>query len=154
MTNDRNQYNIDETTSRTSTSTTSSRSSSSTSSSTSTSSTASSIYTHPGVYISLTGEQWEELAEYYEKCVGSPMTFPMLEELKDYVAYGMEYGLIRLAMRETALARRPSWHYLNAILEGCMADLALTEADFRSRKRHFQYKKSHPWDDSPWEPHQ
>lgn len=136
MTGNRNTFNIDSTPRRTSTS--SSTSSSSTRTTTTTTSTSTGgIHTDPGVYI-LTVEQWEELADYYERCIGSPMTQPMLEELRDLNEMNrIHYEVFRIAMRETAFARRPSWHYFFAILDRCVGDEIETIEDWHAAKTEY-----------------
>lgn len=115
--------------------------SSSSSSTTTTSSTGGGVTTAPGVRI--TDDQWDEIASYYERCIGVPITLPMGEEIREYNEhYGIGYDVIRMAIRETGMARRPSPRYLLAILDRCACEEVTTLAEWRAAKAAFRSEKA------------
>ena len=72
---------------------------------------------------------------YYERCLGTPLPFPVAEEMREYNEYHeMRYELFRLAMRETAMAPKPTARYYLAILDRCACEEVLTELDWRASK--------------------
>ncbi len=89
----------------TSTTTTSSNSSITSSSSTS------SIYTVPGVQ-----EDYQAIKEGYLSCIGD-LKASVAWYIEGLISWGMEADVILNAIQETGWARKPSPHYMRAILE-------------------------------------
>lgn len=105
MTQNRN--GIEKTTSTTKTSSTTSRSTSSTSST--------SRYTEPGV---LSAEHdLMVIKEAYQSCIGPEIKAAVAYYIERLLEDGMKADVIIHAIEETGWARKPSPHYMRAILE-------------------------------------
>ena len=108
-------------------------------------SSSSSIYTEPGVSI-LSREQWEQLAEYYEGCVGSPITLPMANYIKEAnIEGGIHFEVFMEALTETGMARKPSGHYFRAIIERAIGDGIETIEDWKKVKHEYRQGKPKWW---------
>jgi len=125
--------------------TTTSTSSSTSSSSSSTSTTTTGRSTLIGV---LNNDQWDELARYFEACIGTALTPPVVAMIKEANSvYSISYDVIRACITETGFARRPTPNYFRAILDRCECDQIETLADWKAAKAEFTARKAKykPW---------
>ena len=158
MTEDRHQYNNSFPEGNESSRISSSRSSSMSSrrmssSSSSTTTTTTTIHTDPGVsykdeHVFVTEEQWENLARYYEDCIGSYLTPPIMKMLYNYMDYcDIPYEVIMKAIEVTAFAPRPTPYYLRGILERCAGDGIYSIELWNEAEQNYRYGKKKRWYD-------
>lgn len=84
----------------------------------------------------------EEIALYFENCIGVPINALVLRRIGEYLThYELSPDVIKLAIEETALARYPSARYLLAILDQCVCDEVYTVVDWKTRKAEYNAEK-------------
>lgn len=87
-------------------------------------------------------DQIEDIALFYEQCIGTPINACILTDIREYIEhYEISVEVIKLAIRDTALARYPSARYLLAILDRCAGDEICTAEDWKAAKVQRQAEK-------------
>ncbi|MBE5781990.1 MAG: hypothetical protein E7329_01585 [Clostridiales bacterium] len=76
------------------------------------------------------------LAELYsDECQLPALPF-VRRNLRQFLAEGFSGDLLAEAIKRTAMAPRPSWYYLNAIICNCRASHIFSLDDFLTKKHH------------------
>ena len=78
----------------------------------------------------------EYLADLYrEECDLKVLPF-VLRNFRQFLEEGFEGQMLAEAIKRTAMAPRPSWYYLDAIIKYCRASHIYTYEDFLMKKHH------------------
>lgn len=84
----------------------------------------------------------ELAAAHYEEALQTELKNYHIKQLFTWYTSGLSHDVVLIAMQQTFEAPAPSWRYLSAILNACIAEKCFTLNDWQARNERYKRSKT------------